>query len=147
MLEFEVASIYYMINEILGIQSYFDEVPQGMTIPNIFYPTPNFEVGNHSMSANATVFTMTARIMDFNSLSASSKASEVLQTIAGARYKVPIVDDTGKLTGKHFRLDAIKAVNVEEGIYDILLSWRRFSAFTEQTAVLAKKFYFNGTMQ
>ena len=39
MLEFEIAALYYFVAGILNLPAYFDEVPEDMEIPCVFYRT------------------------------------------------------------------------------------------------------------
>ena len=41
MLEFEIAALYYFVAGILNLPAYFDEVPEDMEIPCVFYPSPH----------------------------------------------------------------------------------------------------------
>lgn len=48
MLEFEIAALYYFVAGILNLPAYFDEVPEDMEIPCVFYPSPHQKSGDFS---------------------------------------------------------------------------------------------------
>jgi 5-hydroxyisourate hydrolase-like protein (transthyretin family) len=143
-LEYEVAALYYYVADILGIKSYFDRVPENMIIPCVFYPAPTLDPDSFSTSAFSTVFTMYVKVMDISNLSAAGKASKVIQAICKNRYKVPLVDENGKKTGKNFRIESLKSEKVDEGVYQLTFTWKRYTKYTENAAQLAREFFFNG---
>lgn len=144
MLECEVAAIYYFVDGVLGVKSYFNEVPEDMIIPCVFYPAPAMDPDSFSVSSFATTFTMYAKVMDINNLSAANKASEILQAVCKNRYKIPMVDENGQRTGKNFRIERLKSEKVDEGVYQLTITWKRYTSYTEKTATLAREFFFNG---
>ena len=58
---------------------------------------------------------------------------------------MPLVDEKGKRTGRNFRIDSMEATKADEGVWQIEISWKRYTRFNEKTATLAREFYFNGT--
>lgn len=144
MLEYEVAAIYYYVAGLLGIKSYFDRVPENMIIPCVFYPAPEAEPDSFSTSSFATTFTMYAKVMDISNLSAAGKVSELLQSISRNRNRIPLVDENGQKTGGNFRIVGLKSGKVDEGVYQMEITWKRYTKYTEKTATLAQEFFFNG---
>lgn len=144
MLEFEIAAIYYFIAGILNLPAYFDEVPEDMNIPCVFYPAPHQTSGYFSTNTYASTFTMYAKVMDINNLSAGWKCSQIVQSISGNRYKIPLVDENGKKTGKHFRIESVEATKADEGVWQIEIAWKRYTGFDAKAVTMAREFYFNG---
>lgn len=145
MLEFEIAALYYFVAGILNLPAYFDAVPEDMEIPCVFYPSPHQKSGDFSTNTYATTFTLYAKVMDIDNVSAGGKCSQIVHAISGNRYKVPLVDEKGKRTGKNFRIDSMEATKADEGVWQIEISWKRYTRFNEKSATLAREFYFNGT--
>ncbi len=145
MLEFEIAALYYFVAGILNLPAYFDEVPEDMEIPCVFYPSPHQKSGDFSTNTYATTFTLYAKVMDIDNVSAGGKCSQIVHAISGSRYKVPLVDEKGKRTGNNFRIDSMEATKADEGVWQIEISWKRYTRFDEKAATLAREFYFNGT--
>ena len=108
MLEFEIAALYYFVAGILNLPAYFDEVPEDMEIPCVFYPSPHQKSGDFSTNTYATTFTLYAKVMDIDNVSAGGKCSQIVHAISGNRYKVPLVDEKGKRMeeGKKFEIYA-----------------------------------------
>ena len=116
MLEFEIAALYYFVAGILNLPAYFDEVPEDMEIPCVFYPSPHQKSGDFSTNTYATTFTLYAKVMDIDNVSAGGKCSQIVHAISGNRYKVPLVDEKGKRTGNNFRIDSMEATKADEGV-------------------------------
>lgn len=144
MLEFEIAAIYYFVAGITTAQPYFEEVPLDMLTPCVFYPTPSPTAAGFSANAYRTEFAMYIKFMDYDTLAAYEMGESVLQAIMGNRRKVPLVDETGKQTGKHFRVNMPKMKRIENGVYQMELSWDRHTRYDAREAALARDIFMNG---
>lgn len=58
MLEFEIAAIYYFVASLVTAKAYFEEVPEDLETPCVFYPTPNPDTFGFSLNAYTTEFVM-----------------------------------------------------------------------------------------
>ena len=94
MLEFEIAALYYFIAGILNLPAYFDAVPEDMEIL-VYFILLAPESGDFSTNTYATTFTLYAKVMDIDNVSAGGKCSQIVHAISGNRYKVPLVDEKG----------------------------------------------------
>ena len=79
--------------------------------------------------------------MDIDNVSTGGKCSQIVHAISGNRYKVPLVDEKGKRTGNNFRIDSMEATKVDEGVWQIEISWKRYTRFNEKAATLARDFH------
>ena len=104
MLEYEIAAIYYFVAGIITAQAYFEEVPLDMVIPCVFYPTPTPAASGFSVNAYMTEFAMYIKFINHSTMAAYEMGEKVLQAIMGKRRKVPLVDETGKQTGRSFQI-------------------------------------------
>ena len=144
MLEFEIAAIYYFVAGIITAQPYFEEVPLDMLPPCVFYPTPSPTAAGLSTNAYKTEFAMYVKFMDHDTLAAYEMGERVLQAIMGNRRKVPLVDADGKQTGKHFRVNMPKLKRIENGVYQMELSWDRHTRCAAGEVALARGIFMNG---
>ena len=87
---------------------------------------------------------MYVKFMDHDTLAAYEMGERVLQAIMGNRRKVPLVDETGRQTGKHFRVNMPKLKRIENGVYQMELSWDRHTRYDTREAVLARDIFING---
>lgn len=144
MLEYEVAAIYYFVAGIITAQPYFEEVPSDMLLPCVFYPTPNPSASGFSANAYMTEFVMYIKFMDHSTMAAYEMGERVVQAIMGNRRKVPLVDKDGKQTGKKFLVDRPKLKKIEKGVYQMELSWNRYTRYDAKEVSLAKDIFMNG---
>lgn len=144
MLEYEIAAIYYFVASIITAQPYFEEVPLDMLIPCVFYPTPTPVASGFSANAYMTEFTMYIKFMDHSTMAAYEMGEKVLQEVMGRRRKVPLVDKTGKQTGRSFRVNMPKLKKVDNGVYQMELSWNRHTRYDVKEVTLARDIFMNG---
>ncbi len=144
MLEYEVAAIYYFIADIISAQPYFEEVPLDMLMPCVFYPAPTPAASGFSTNAYATEFAMYIKFMDRSTMAAYEMGEKVLQAIMGNRRKVPLVDGAGKETGRNFRVNMPKLKKIEEGVFQMELSWDRHTRYDAKEVTLARDIFMNG---
>lgn len=144
MLEFEIAAIYYFIASVVTATPYFEEVPEDFLTPCIFYPTPEPDASLYSTGAFATRFVMYIKFMDHDTLSAYNMAAAVLKAVMEKRNKIPLIDEMGKLTGKHFRVNAPKVKKIEQGVYQMELSWSRYTRYEAVDIHRAQNIFING---
>ena len=146
MLEYEVAAIYYFIADIISAQPYFEEVPLDMLMPCVFYPAPTPAASGFSTNAYATEFAMYIKFMDRSTMAAYEMGEKVLQAIMGNRRKVPLVDGAGKETGNE-KVRGIVVENlkkIEEGVFQMELSWDRHTRYDAKEVTLARDIFMNG---
>lgn len=61
------------------------------------------------------------------------------------KNKIPLVDENGKQTGKHFQLNMPEISKVDAGVYEMKVSWKRYTRYAEDAVILARRFFANGT--
>ena len=144
MLEFELAAIYYFIAKVINAHPYFEEVPMNFLTPCVFYPTPDFDGSNFSLSTYSTDFVVYVKFMDAKTDEACMMASTVLQEIMRCRKKIPLVDENSKYTGKNFNVKNAIAKKIDSGVYQMEISWTRYTRYNSEAVTLAKEFFFNG---
>lgn len=144
MLEYEIAAIYYFVASIITAQPYFEEVPLDMLLPCVFYPTPTTAASEFSVNAYMTEFSMYIKFMDHSTMAAYEMGESVLQAIMRNRRKVPLVDENGKQTGKNFRVNMPKLKKIENGVYQMELSWKRHTRYDAKAVTFARDIFMNG---
>ena len=78
-------------------------------------------------------------------MKAYAMAGLVLQAMTERRNKIPLVDENGKQTGKHFQLNMPEISKVDAGVYEMKVSWKRYTRYAEDAVILARRFFANGT--
>lgn len=144
MLEFEIAAIYYFVAKQIKAKPYLGEVPIDFMVPCVIYPTPSSDPFAFSNNAYGVKFSMYVDFIARSSSEAYENSETVLQAIMQHRCKIPLVDEKGKQTGKHFQINKPELKKVERGVYQMELSWKRYSRYDEGTAAMARRFFMNG---
>lgn len=144
MLEQEIAAIDYLICSVVPVKSYFGAMPEDVQFPCVFYPFPEFTGEGFSLSTYVADFALYVKFMDRDTAAAYQMAAKVLQKIMAGQNKIPLVDEQGKVTGKCFRIGYLDLKQIEEGVYQLKLSWKRYTPYQKQVAEQAKEIFFNG---
>lgn len=143
MLEQEVAALIHFM-EPLGLKNYFKELPEDFVTPSAFFPPPEIDGEEHSLSTYANTFSLFIKIFDRSSLESSTIASQLVKAIQNRRKLIPLYDENGKLTGKNFRVTKLNAKNIDEGVTQISIAWKTLTAYDEETYTKAAQFYYGG---
>lgn len=144
MLEYEITAIYYFIAERITATAYFEEVPENLMIPCVFYPTPEQNGGVFSASKYKTDFVMYIKFMAESTFKAYEMANAVQQSLMKKRRKVPLVNETGTKTGKNFQINNPVVRKVDNGVYQMEVSWKRYTPYETKQITKAKEFFMNG---
>ena len=143
MLEFEVAALYYFIDNMLKINAYFNEVPENLLLPCIYYPEPDQDGDYYSLNTYRTEFTMYVNIMAKSDAEAYEIASKIVQEVLYNKMKIPMVDDNGSVKDKSLRLNLPKLKRIDNGVYQIDISWYRYTLYKREEVVKAQEFFMN----
>lgn len=144
MLEHEIAAIYYFIAETVDAEPYFQEVPENLIIPCVFYPSPEQSGGVFSSSKYKTDFIMYVKFMAGSTRKAYEMGSSVLQKLMKENRKIPLVNERGVKTGKKFQINNPDLKRIDNGVYQMKISWVRYSEYTRNSVDRAHEFFING---
>lgn len=124
MLEQEIAALVHFIRELkLVTQEYFGEVPEGAATPSVYYPVPDIEGNEFSLSTYENSFSLFIKIFDKDTLGSYAIASRIVDEVQSAGKKIPLYDENGNLTGRCFRVEKLGAKNIDTGTTQIELTW------------------------
>ena len=143
MLEQEIAALVRFI-EPMGIQPYFGELPEGVATPSVYFPPPEVDGNQFSVSTYEYLFTFFITIFDRSSMESYNLASKIVKSIQSRRKRIPLYDEDGKLTGKNFRIIKLNARNIDAGVTQIQISWKTHTAYDEETYTKASRFFYDG---
>lgn len=144
MLEFEIAAMYYFVAGVIDATPYFEEVQEELLTPCVFYPTPNPSALAFSTGAFATQFVMYVKFMDVSTMEAYIMAEAVLKAIMENRNKIPLMDENGNQTGKHYKVNMPRVKKIENGVYQMDISWNRYTRYDARVVTRAQEIFING---
>jgi len=87
---------------------------------------------------------MYVKFMDRDTLAAYHMAAAALNAVMANRNKIPVRDKKGRLTGGHFRVDMPKLRKIEQGVYQMELSWSRYTRYEAEDIRKAQGIFMNG---
>lgn len=143
MLEQEIAALVRFM-EPLGVKPYFEELPDGFATPSVYFPPPEVDGNQFSVSTYENLFTVFIKIFDRTSMESYNLASKIVKSIQSRRKRIPLYDEDGKLTGKNFRIIKLNARNIDAGVTQIQISWKTHFAYDEETYTKASRFFYDG---
>ncbi len=143
MLEQEIASLVHFM-EPLNLAHYFGELPDGFATPSVYFPPPEVEGNEFSVSTYENTFTVFLKIFDRTSMDSFNHASKLVKSIQSKRKRIPLYDEKGKLTGKNFRIIKLNARNIDAGVTQVQISWKTHTAYDEETYTKASRFFYDG---
>ena len=143
MLEQEIAALVYFM-ESLGVKPYFRELPDGFATPSVYFPPPEVDGNQFSISTYENLFTVFIKVFGRTSMESYNLASKIVKSIQSRRKPIPLYDENGKLTGRNFRIIKLNARNIDVGVTQIQISWKTHTAYDEETYTKASRFFYDG---
>lgn len=143
MLEQEIAALVHFMKP-YKVKPYFLKLPKNFATPSAFFPPPEIDGEEHSLSTYANTFSLYLKIFDKDSVSAYTIASKLVKSIQNRRKLIPLYDENGKLTDKNFRITKLSAKLIDDGVAQIALEWKTLTAYDEETYTKVSEFYYGG---
>lgn len=143
MLEQEIAALVHFL-EPLNLKHYFGELPDGFAIPSVYFPPPEVDGDQFSVSTYENLFTVYIKVFGRTSMDSFNIASKIVKSIQSRKKRIPLYDEKGKLTGKNFLIIKLNARNIDAGVTQIHISWKTHIAYDEETYIKANRFYYEG---
>ena len=143
MLEQEIASLVHFM-EPLNLIPYFEELPADFATPSVYFPVPEVDGEQFSLSTYENIFTVFIKIFDRTSMESFSLASKLLNSIQSRKKRIPLYDENGELTGKNFLIIKLNARNIDTGVTQIQISWKTHTAYDTETYTKAARFFYDG---
>ncbi len=123
MLEQEIASAMKFIIKNSGSPApYYYKVPQDFFVPAVYFPSPEIESDGYTLNTYALTYSWFIKFFDKNTQSAYAAGLAALTALQDARNVIPLIDTTGKLTGRGFRLKDPKLKPLDSAA-QLTLSW------------------------
>lgn len=124
MLEQEIASIIkFILTATDNPNPYYYNVPQDFLVPAVYFQQPEINSRGDTLKTYALEFSWFVKFFHKDTQSAHALAYATLTALQYKKNVVPIIDETGLLNGKGFRIKdpSIKAIN--DGVAQITLNW------------------------
>ena len=143
MLEQEIASLVHFMKP-LNLKTYFRELPNDFATPSVYFPPPEVDGNQFSVSTYENLFTVFIKIFDRTSMESFNVASKLVKAIQSRRKRIPLYDENGKLTGKNFRVIKLNARNIDTGVTQLQISWKTHTTYDDETYTKVARFFYEG---
>ena len=105
MLEQEIASaIKFILDSAGGPAPYYYEVPQDFLVPAVYFPKPEVMSGGDTLLTYALTYSWYIKFFHKDEPLAYELGFAALTALQYKKNVVPLIDETGALTGRGFRL-------------------------------------------
>ncbi len=142
MIEREIASVIkYVIEKSEKPSPYYHEIPEGFLIPAVYFPIPEVETDNDTLSTYKLTYIWFIKFFHKNTEKAYEMAVKVLKSLKDNRNQIPIVNDKGGKTGKSFYIKNPSIKKLDSGAVQLAIEWESRRVYTIE-AVLKTQRYF-----
>ncbi len=139
----EAASLVHFINGLkLKIKkSYFGEIPEGFTVPCIYYPTPEVIRRGFSTSGYEKESIIYIKVFDKTSMDSDCIAQQIVEGIMQAKRNIPIYGEDGNETDTAFHVYTVNTRNLETGVTQVEISYKTYTSYIEPEAETAQNIF------
>ena len=121
------------------VKLYFDDVPEELQVPSMFFPIPELMPTIDSTSTFRCNYTMYVKIFEKTKQEAMTKANELAYKILKNKLKVPVVMEDGTVTKENIKLNNIQPRGVDDMAAQLAISWSSTSMFSSDENISGEK--------
>ena len=105
MLEQDLASIMRLLTEKSGNPApYYNNVPEQFRVPAIYFPRPDIGSSGDTLNTYALDFSLFVKFFHRTKEDAYELGCTALNALLERRSRIPLIDESGKPTGKYIRI-------------------------------------------
>ena len=105
MLEQEIASaIRFILDSTNEPTPYYHSIPEGFLVPAVYFPPPEIASGGDTLLTYSLEYSWYVKFFNKDTQSAEALAFTALVALKRRRNVVPLIDETGALAGRGFRM-------------------------------------------
>lgn len=124
MIEQEIASIMaFALKNANNPNPLYYSVPENFIFPAMFFPQPDIDTDGETFFTYAMRYSWYINIFSEKTEDASELAQKVLTALKQQRNLVPLIDESGELTGESLRLNDPSMKIIDTGVAQLALSW------------------------
>lgn len=130
MLEQEIASAIRFILDSTGRPTpYYYSVPQGFLVPAVYFPQPEIISAGDTLLTYSLEYSWYVKFFHKDTRKAQALAFAALTALQARKNVVPLIDETGKPTGRGFRM-LDPALRPLENAAQLTLVWKSPRPYT-----------------
>lgn len=145
MLEQDLASIMSFLTIHSGNPApYYKNVPEQFCVPAVYFPRPEIGSSGDTLSTYALDFSLFVKFFHKTKEEAYELGFAAMNAILERRNRVPLIDETGKPTGKyiHIRDPTLRAV--DESAVQLEIGWTARKPFLIEPVTMMQTYEIEG---
>jgi hypothetical protein len=124
MLDIEIASAMRFLIEAAGNpHPYYYNISENFIMPAVFLPQPEISTRGDTLKTYALEFSWFVKFFAKDDMSAHSLAFAALTALKRMRNDIPLIDETGTLTGRSFNIKDPSLRRIDDGAVQLTLTW------------------------
>lgn len=132
MLTQEIGSIINYMNLINPVKIYIDEIPKNMIIPSMYFPAPQLDSGNDSLSSYISDYSMFVKVFEKTSQESFSTSEKLINEVCAARNIIPVINEDGTSTNNFLRVELKNCRGIDRGVVQIEVRWKSRKRFKRE---------------
>ncbi len=142
MIEQELASVIkYVLDKSEHISPYYHEIPEGFCVPSVYFPVPEVETGNDTLSTYKLTYIWFIKFFHINTRKAYETAAKVLKELKSNRNQIPVVNETGVVMSKSFYVKNPSVKALESGTAQLIIEWDSRRLYTIEAVLKMQRYY------
>jgi len=123
-IEQEIASAMKFIIESAGNPApYYYSVPEDFMVPAVYFPPPELTTDGDTLLTYAVTYRWYVKFFHKDTQSAYELGFAALNAIQYRKNLIPLIDETGALTGRGFRMKDPALRSLDVGMVQLTLTW------------------------
>jgi hypothetical protein len=132
MLEQDLASIMRFLAEKSGSPApYYNNVPEQFRIPAVYFPRPEIGSSGDTLNTYALDFSLFVKFFHRTKEDAYELGYTALNALLERRNRIPLIDESGKPTGKYIRIRDPTLRAVDESAVQLQIDWTARKPFAD----------------
>ncbi len=132
MLEQDLASIMRFLTEKSGSPApYYNNVPEQFRIPAVYFPRPEIGSSGDTLNTYALDFSLFVKFFHRTKEDAYELGYTALNALLERRNRIPLIDESGKPTGKYIRIRDPTLRAVDESAVQLQIDWTARKPFAD----------------
>lgn len=139
MLEQDLASIMRFLTEKSGNPApYYNNVPEQFRVPAIYFPRPDIGSSGDTLNTYALDFSLFVKFFHRTKEDAYELGYTAMNALLERRNRIPLIDESGKPTGKCIRIRDPTLRAVDESAVQLQIDWTARKPFEVEPATMIK---------
>ena len=125
MIQDEIGSIARFCYDKNPVKIYYDQIPQNMVVPCMYFPEPVVLSSSDTLYAYLNVYQLFIKIFTEKTQTSHRIAHSIAEAIRKARGVIPIINPDGALSGEFMQINLdIQTKPLDEGVAQLSLKWK-----------------------